>query len=198
MMERLRVDRAIVVEGRYDAAKLRALVDGVVIETGGFRIFSEKEKLSLLRRLATERGLVILTDSDGAGFVIRNFLRGAIPPEQVLHAYIPDIAGKERRKEKPSREGKLGVEGMSLAVLRDCLSRAGALAETVTEPRPDPVTKADLYAAGLSGCPGSEAARARFLALARLPARMTAGTMLEMINTLYSREEFEKMAEKCR
>ncbi|MBO5645798.1 MAG: DUF4093 domain-containing protein, partial [Clostridia bacterium] len=101
MMERLRVDRAIVVEGRYDAAKLRALVDGVVIETGGFRIFSEKEKLSLLRRLATERGLVILTDSDGAGFVIRNFLRGAIPPEQVLHAYIPDIAGKERRKDKP-------------------------------------------------------------------------------------------------
>ena len=198
MMERLRVDRAIVVEGRYDAAKLRALVDGVVIETGGFRIFSEKEKLALLRRLAAERGLVILTDSDGAGFVIRNFLRGAIPPEQVLHAYIPDIAGKERRKDKPSREGKLGVEGMSLEVLRDCLSRAGALAETVTEPRPDPVTKADLYAAGLSGCPGSEAARARFLSLAGLPARMTAGALLEMINTLYSREEFEKMAEKCR
>ena len=197
-MERLRVDRAIVVEGRYDAAKLRALVDGVVIETGGFRIFSEKEKLALLRRLAAERGLVILTDSDGAGFVIRNFLRGAIPQEQVLHAYIPDIAGKERRKDKPSREGKLGVEGMTLEVLRDCLSRAGALAETVTEPRPDPVTKADLYAVGLSGCPGSEAARAHFLALAGLPARMTAGALLEMINTLYTREEFEKMAEKCR
>ena len=137
-MERLRVDRAIVVEGRYDAAKLRALVDGVVIETGGFRIFSEKEKLALLRRLAAERGLVILTDSDGAGFVIRNFLRGAIPPEQVLHAYIPDIAGKERRKDKPSREGKLGVEGMSLEVLRDCLSRAGALAEPVPDSSPSP------------------------------------------------------------
>lgn len=197
-MERLRVDRAIVVEGRYDAAKLRALVDGVVIETGGFQIFSQKEKLALLRRLAAERGLIVLTDSDGAGFVIRNFLRGAIPPEQVLHAYIPDIPGKERRKDKPSREGKLGVEGMTPEVLRDCLTRAGAFAETVSAPRPDPVTKADLYAARLSGCPGSEAARARFLALAGLPARMTAGAMLEMINILYTRDEFEKLAEKCR
>lgn len=196
-MERLRVDRAIVVEGRYDAAKLRALVDGVVIETGGFRIFSQKERLALLRRLAAERGLVILTDSDGAGFVIRNFLRGAIPPEQVLHAYIPDVIGKERRKAHPSREGKLGVEGMSLEVLRDCLCRAGAVAQSVSAPRPDPVTKAELYALGLSGGPDSAAARARFLALAGLPARMSAGAMLEMINTLYTREQFLDLVARC-
>ena len=125
----LRIREAIVVEGRYDKNTLSQVVDGVILETSGFSIFQDSEKLNLLRRLAAQRGLIILTDSDGAGFVIRNFLKGAIPPEQVKHAYVPDIYGKERRKRAPGKEGKLGVEGMDPEVLRQALLRAGATVE---------------------------------------------------------------------
>ena len=140
----IKLRQAIVVEGRYDKNALCQLVDAPVIETHGFGVMKDRRLLGFLRQVAAARGLIILTDSDGAGFVIRNFLKGALPPEQVLHAYIPDVPGKERRKRAPGREGKLGVEGMPPEVLLEALRRAGAQAEDSLEP-PDPITKTDLW-----------------------------------------------------
>ena len=154
----LRIREAIVVEGRYDKNTLSQLVDTVILETSGFGIFKDGEKLALFRRLAEERGLIILTDPDGAGFVIRNFLKGSIPPDRVKHAYVPDILGKERRKRTPGKEGKLGVEGMRPAVLEEALRRAGAtfLDGSGADQAPRrPITKADLFTLGLSGGPGA-------------------------------------------
>ena len=186
-----RIKEVIVVEGRYDKNALKQVVDATVVETGGFGVFSDKERLALLRRLAAERGLILLTDSDGAGFVIRNFLKGAIPKSQLKQAYIPDIYGKERRKAAPGKEGKLGVEGMSPAVLLEALRRAGATFEDEAPPeRGEAITKADLYGLGLTGGPDSGAKRAQVLKALGLPERMTANAMLEAVNILYNREEF--------
>lgn len=150
------VKEVIVVEGRYDKNTLSQIFDAVIVETSGFGVFNDKEKLALLRRLAEARGLVVLTDSDGAGFVIRNFLKGAIDPALVKQAYIPDVAGKERRKASPSKEGKLGVEGMSAETLIDALRRAGAtLGDEAPTHRSGGITKATLYELGLSGRPDS-------------------------------------------
>ena len=185
------VREVIVVEGRYDKNALRQVVDATVVETGGFGVFRDGERLALLRRLAAERGLIVLTDSDGAGFVIRNFLRGAVPASQIKHAYIPDVPGKERRKAAPGKEGKLGVEGMPPEVLLRALERAGATFEdggpTVER---GGVTKADFYALGLSGGPDSGEKRAALLRALDLPERMTANALLEAVNILYSREAF--------
>lgn len=185
-----KIREVIVVEGRYDKNALKQTVDAVVVETRGFGVFNDKERLALLRRLAEERGLILLTDSDGAGFVIRNFLKGAIPKERLKQAYIPDVYGKERRKTAPGREGKLGVEGMPPEVLLQALERAGATfedGEAVGERQR--ITKADLYALGLSGGPDSGRKRAALLKKLGLPERMTANAMLEALNLLYSREE---------
>ena len=154
----LKIREAIVVEGRYDKNTLSQLVDTVILETSGFGIFKDRETLALLRRIGAKRGLILLTDSDGAGFVIRNYLKGTLPPEQVKHAYIPDRFGKEKRKRRPGKEGKLGVEGMSPTVLETALRRAGAtiLGEETTPSAPL-LTKADLFACGLSG--GREAGK---------------------------------------
>ncbi len=186
-----RVREVIVVEGRYDKNALKQVVDAAVVETGGFGVFKDREKLVLLRRLAAERGLILLTDSDGAGFVIRNFLKGAIPKSQIKQAYIPDVYGKERRKAAPGREGKLGVEGMRPQVLLAALERAGATFEDGDGPekRGAPITKADLYALGLTGRPDSGARRAALLKKLELPERMTANALLETLNLLYTREE---------
>ena len=157
----LRIREAIVVEGRYDKNTLSQMVDTVIVETSGFGIFKDKERLALLRRLAEKRGLIVLTDPDGAGFVIRSHLKGSIPPEQVKHAYVPDVYGKERRKRQGGKEGKLGVEGMRPEVLEAALRRAGAtfLDETgEAAPKRQAITKADLMALGLSGGPGAEGA----------------------------------------
>ena len=155
-----RVREVIVVEGRYDKNAVRQVVEATVVETRGFGVFNDRERLALLRRLAEERGLILLTDSDGAGFVIRNFLKGAIPKSQLKQAYIPDVYGKERRKAAPGREGKLGVEGMSPAVLLRALERAGATFEEETGPAEGPgVTKGDFYELGLTGAPDSAARR---------------------------------------
>ena len=153
----VRIREAIVVEGKYDQNTLRQIVDTAVIPTHGFGVMKDRELLAFLRTVAEKRGLIILTDSDGAGFVIRNFLKGALPKERVRHAYIPDMAGKERRKKAPGKEGKLGVEGMEPAVLLEALRRAGAtfLDEAAEAPAGTPITKADLYAWGLSGGPDS-------------------------------------------
>ncbi|MBR2716214.1 MAG: DUF4093 domain-containing protein [Oscillospiraceae bacterium] len=187
----IRIREAVVVEGRYDKAALAGVVDTVIIDVSGFGIFHDREKLDLLRRLAAARGLVILTDSDGGGFLIRNFLKGAIDPEAVKHAYIPDVYGRERRKRRPGREGKLGVEGMSGSVLLECLYRAGVTVEDgePAEGRPVPITKAELYAMGLTGKPDSAARRNRLKKALDLPERLSVNALLDVLNVLSSREE---------
>ncbi len=185
----LDVKQAIVVEGRYDAQKLRQIVDAPVFETSGFGVMNDKKLLSLLRRVAQKRGLIILTDPDGAGFVIRNYLRGALPPDRVLHAYVPDIYGKERRKLRPGKEGKLGVEGMDADTILRALQNAGVQASDSGKPR-EPITKYDLYACGLSGQGGSRAARRRLLQELDLPERMSANALLQALNVLFDRAEF--------
>ena len=187
----IRVREAIVVEGRYDANTLRQIVDAPVFETGGFGVFNDRERLKLLRLAAEKRGLIILTDSDGAGFVIRRYLSGAIDPGLVKHAYVPDVLGKERRKKGPSKEGKLGVEGMRPEIIVDALRRAGATIEGETSRRtPGGITKADLYAAGLSGRPDSAEKRRALLKQLGLPERMSANAMLRALELLYTRDEF--------
>lgn len=187
----LKIKEAIVVEGRYDKNALSQAVDAVIIETRGFGVFSDEETVTLLRRLADRQGLIILTDSDGAGFVIRNRLKGCLPPDKVKHAYIPDIAGKEKRKKSPSKEGTLGVEGMSPQVLIDVLRRAGATFGDGEEEIPSKlITKADLYALGLSGGQGSAKKRAELLRQLDLPAKLPANSLVDVLNALMSREEF--------
>ncbi len=190
----LRIREAIVVEGRYDKNTLSQVVDTVILATDGFGVFKNQELLALLRRLARERGLVVLTDSDGAGFVIRNYLKGAVDPGLVKHAYIPDVPGKERRKRAPGKEGKLGVEGMPPAVLEAALRRCGAtVLEEESPARGEPVTKADLMAWGLSGRPESAGRRAQLLRRLELPEHLSANALLEVLGALYRREELERL-----
>ena len=191
----LRIQEAIVVEGRYDKAALAGVADTLILETAGFGVFKDGERLAFLRRLAAKRGLIVLTDSDGAGFVIRNYLKGAIPREQVKHAYIPDVYGKERRKRAPGREGKLGVEGMSPQVLRQALLRAGATVldgDAPDRPQGD-LTPADLFALGLSGTPDAAARRAELLKRLDLPEHMSAKALLAALNALYTPEELDEL-----
>lgn len=180
------VKEVIVVEGRYDKNTLSQVFDAVIVETSGFGLFKDREKLALLRRLAEKRGLVVLTDSDGAGFVIRNYIKGAIDPALVKMAYIPDVPGKERRKSSPSKEGKLGVEGMSAEVLIAALRRAGATlgGETATH-RTGGITKATLYELGLSGRPDSAARRRELLKKLDLPEKLGANALLDVLNAIY-------------
>lgn len=190
----IRIREAIIVEGRYDKNTLAQIVDAPILETSGFGIFHDRQRLALLRRLAETRGIIVLTDSDGAGFVIRNYLRSAIDPSQVKHAYIPDVAGKERRKRTASKEGKLGVEGMRPDVLLEALRRAGATIEgEETVAAGARITKADLYAAGLTGGADSKAARQRLLAQLDLPEHLSTNALLEVLNALMTREEFQKL-----
>lgn len=187
-----KVREVIVVEGRYDKNTLCQTVDAAVFPVDGFAVFNDKEKLSLLRRLADERGLIVLTDSDGAGFVIRNYLKGALPKDKVKQAYIPDFYGKERRKRKAGKEGKLGVEGMRPEVLLAALERAGATFEGEEEaPAPvrEPLTKADLYELGLTGGPDSAQKRRALMRRLALPEHLSASAMLDALNLLYGKAE---------
>lgn len=185
----IKLKQAIVVEGRYDKNTLSQLVDAPIFETNGFGVMKDRELLDFLRRVAQTRGLIILTDSDGAGFVIRNFLKGALPKDKVLHAYIPDIYGKERRKTHAGKEGKLGVEGMTPEILLSALRNAGAQTEQTDAPT-ERITKTDLFLAGLSGGAGSAEKRARLQKELRLPAHLGANAFLDALNLLISREEF--------
>lgn len=190
-----RIQEAIVVEGRYDVNTVRQVVDTVVLESGGFRIFNNKDQLRLLRRIAQARGLIILTDSDGAGFVIRNYLKGALPADRVKQAYIPDVAGKERRKRHGSKEGKLGVEGMRPEIILEALRRAGATFEEqqqVPARREQPITKADFFAWGLSGQSDSASRRTALLRALDLPEHMSANALLAYINAVGTRAEVER------
>ena len=184
----VKIREVIVVEGRYDKNTLSQIVDATILETSGFGIMKDKAQLSLLRRAAKSRGLIVMTDSDGAGFVIRNFLKGTIDPQYVKHAYIPDVYGKEKRKAAPGREGKLGVEGMRPDVVLESLRRAGATIEGETIENSYGLTKLDLVELGLSG--GAESSKKRLLLLKRLnlPEHMSANAMLQALNLLYSRE----------
>ena len=193
-----KVREVIVVEGRYDKNALSQVVDATIVTLGGFAVFNDREKLAFLRRLAERRGLIVLTDSDGAGFVIRNYLKGALPRNKVKQAYIPDIYGKERRKRAPGKEGKLGVEGMKPAVLLEALRRAGATfedGETVAECREAPITKADLFTLGLTGGTDSAEKRRALLKRLDLPEHLTPNAMLEALNLLYGRAAFLALAE---
>ena len=193
------IKEVIVVEGRYDKNALAQVVDATIITLGGFSVFNDKEKLAFLRRLAEKQGgLIVLTDSDGAGFVIRNYLKGALPKELVKQAYIPDVAGKERRKRKAGKEGKLGVEGMKPEVLLESLRRAGAtfLDDGAQVQKGEPITKADLFTLGLSGGAGSAAKRQALLKALELPEHLTANGLLEALNVLFSLEELTDAVEE--
>ncbi len=186
----VKIKQAIVVEGRYDKNTLSQVVDATILETNGFGIMKDKEQLSVLRRVAKVKGLIVFTDSDGAGFVIRNFLKGAIEPQYLLHAYIPDVYGKERRKRTAGREGKLGVEGMSPEVIVRALQRAGATVVGEEEYTPaNKITKQDLMELGLSGSAGSAEKRKKLLKELELPEHMSSNAMLQVLNLLYNKEE---------
>ena len=185
-----KIREVVVVEGRYDKNTLSQVVDAVILETSGFGIFNDREKRKLLQTLAEKRGIIVLTDSDGAGFLIRNHIKGLIDPALVKHAYIPDVPGKERRKSKASREGMLGVEGMRPQVLLNALTRAGATFENETDsasnaPR---ITKADLYVLGLSGGAGSAQKRRELQRELELPERLSADALLDVLNALMDRD----------
>lgn len=187
------IREAIVVEGKYDKIRLESVVDTVIIPTDGFGLFRHEELLTLLRRLAETRGLLILTDSDSAGFVIRNHLIGTIPPEQIKHAYIPEIAGKERRKAAPSKEGLLGVEGVDGAILEQAIRRAGAT--ILGEEAPCETAGIDrmrLYEDGLIGGEGSAIRRKRLLTMWGLPDKLSTARLLEVINATMTAETYEK------
>lgn len=192
----VKIREAIVVEGRYDKNTLSQVVDAPIFQTDGFGIMKNGEMLAFLRKAAQKRGLIVLTDSDGAGFQIRNYLKSAIPAEQLKHAYIPDIAGKERRKDKPGKEGKLGVEGMTPETILTCLRRAGATFEGETAlSASDEITKSDLFDMGLSGTADSKRKRLLLLKKLDLPEHMSSNAMLSALNLLYSKEELYQILE---
>ena len=192
----LKIREAIVVEGRYDKNTLSQIVDAPILETSGFGIFKDKEQMSLLCRIAERRGLIVFTDSDGAGFVIRNHIKSAIPGKYLKHAYIPDVYGKEKRKSTPGKEGKLGVEGLSPEILLDSLRRAGATIEGENSPGNKGITKQDLMARGLSGGANASEKRLALLKKLGLPQRMSANAMLQALNLLCSLEELDAILEQ--
>ena len=192
----VKIREAIVVEGRYDRNTLAQIVDAPIFETAGFGIFKDRRQLALLRAVAEKRGLIVFTDSDGAGFVIRNHLKSAIPAAYLKHAYIPDVYGKEKRKAAPGKEGKLGVEGMRPDIILEALRRAGATVEGEAISAANAITKQDLVELGLSGGQGSSEKRARLLKALALPEHMSSNAMLQALNLLYTREELEAAMEK--
>ena len=191
----VKINEAIVVEGRYDKNTLSQIVDAPILETSGFGIFKDKKQMALLRRVAEKRGLIVFTDSDGAGFVIRNHIKSAIPGKYLKHAYIPDIYGKERRKAAPGKEGKMGVEGMTREVLLDALRKAGATIEGEEASCTNRITKRDLMELGLSGGPNSSTLRLKLLKKLALPERMSPNAMLQALNLLYTLEELTTLVE---
>lgn len=191
----VKIKEAIVVEGRYDKNTLSQTVDAPILETSGFGIFKDKQQMSLLRRVAESRGLIVFTDSDGAGFVIRNHIKSAIPGKYLKHAYIPDIPGKEKRKAAPGKEGKLGVEGMSREIIIESLRRAGATIEGEEAPQSRQITKQDLMSLGLSGGPDAGAKRLALLKKLNLPEHMSPNAMLQALNLLYSLEELNDIVD---
>ena len=193
MVNKMRLICPLVVEGKYDKIRLSNLVETPILVLDGFSVFNDREKVALLRRLASVRGLILLTDSDGAGFQIRNYLKGAIPASQLKHAYIPDVPGKERRKAAPGKEGKLGVEGMTPNVILESLRRAGATMESENTVAEGGITKQDLMELGLSGGTDSSIKRRILLKHLQLPEHMSSNAMLQALNLLLTKEELTAM-----
>ena len=191
----IRIREAIVVEGRYDKNVLSQIVDAPIFETSGFGIMNDRVQLELLRRVARQRGLIVFTDADGAGFVIRNYLRSAIPGEYLKHAYTPEIPGKERRKSTSGKAGILGVEGMRPEVLLDALRRAGAtfIGDDASAAPHSDLTKADLFALGLTGRPDSAQCRSVLLRHLELPEHLSTNALLDVLNALYTPQELEEL-----
>lgn len=188
----IKIKQAIVVEGKYDKIKLSSILDAVIIVTNGFRIYKDEEKLALIRYYAETTGIILLTDSDRAGFRIRNFIKGSVKNGRVYHVYAPDIYGKESRKEKASAEGKLGVEGISKKLLLDAFAKAGITASDA-EPNPDPITKADLFELGLSGCTHSSEMRRILQRHLGLPELLSASSLTEVLNTMMTKEKLTEL-----
>jgi ribonuclease M5 len=189
----IHLNEAVIVEGKYDKIKLSSLLDAVIIETGGFAIFSDSEKLALIRRMAQARGVIIMTDGDRAGFLIRSYLRGALPADRVRHVYIPDILGKEPRKAAPSKEGKLGVEGMPAQTLEALLRRAGVeVSDTVSARRR--ITKLDLYEDGFTGGKNSALRRRALLLSLGLPQRLSSNMLVEVLNAMMDYDAYRAAA----
>ena len=189
----VKIKEAILVEGRYDKNTLSQIVDAPIFETNGFGIFKDKQQMALLRQVAQRRGLIVFTDPDGAGFVIRNHIKAAIPGKFLKHAYVPDILGKERRKAAPGKEGKLGVEGMRPEIILEALRSAGATMDGESAAVRPSITKQDLMALGLSGGPDASAKRLALLKKLNLPEHMSANAMLSALNLLYSLDELEEI-----
>ena len=194
----IKIDRAVIVEGRYDKIKLSSILDAVIIETEGFGIFNNKEKQKLIRKLADTKGILILTDSDSAGFKIRSFIKGIVPAEKIKHAYIPDIFGKEKRKIEPSKEGKLGVEGIKKELIIEALQKAGVFCEETEEQNKREITKLDLYEDGLSGRTDSDALRKKLLLHLDLPERLTSNALVQILNTFLTYDEYKKAVEEIK
>ncbi len=197
----IKIQEAIVVEGIYDKTKLEQFIKGVIIITDGFRIFKDKENMLLLKKLAQTRGIVVLTDSDRAGFLIRNYIKECVPTKYVKHAYIPEVKGKERRKAKGGKEGLLGVEGVSEELIIDALKRAGCTMENhdgVKLSNAKPITKYDLYLDGLTGKSDSKDLRNRLKKELNLPSRLSTNSLLEVLNALLSYEEYKGLIENLR
>lgn len=188
----IHIAQAIVVEGKYDKIKLSSILDAVILVTNGFRIFRDPEKMALIQYYARTTGVIVLTDSDRAGFQIRNYLKGAVRDGKLYHVYIPDVYGKEHRKEKPSAEGKLGVEGIRKDVLLEAFAKAGVLTDEVPE-KADPITRYDLYELGLSGGADSKARRKALQKRLGLPDLLSAASLLEVLNTMMTRQELQQL-----
>lgn len=193
----IKIKEAVIVEGKYDIIKLSSIIDAPIIPTNGFRIFNDKERLSLIRQLAKARGILVMTDSDGAGFVIRNFLNGAVDKNSIKHCYIPQIQGKEKRKAAPSKEGTLGVEGLSEEIILSSLKKSGATILDSTGDNKDrqeeKITKADLYEIGLTGRENSKQLREKLLKHLQMPLYMTTNAILTALNCLYTKQELIKI-----
>lgn len=193
-MEKLKISRAIIVEGKYDKIKLSSIVDGVIIVTNGFRIYKDHDKAALIRYYAQNGGIAILTDSDTAGFRIRGHIKGIVPNGDIVNVYVPEIFGKEKRKTEPSKEGLLGVEGVPADIIREAFEKAGIIGEKVKE-RPL-MTKTDLYELGLSGRPDSSRLRQRVCEKLSLPPKLTANALLEAANTMLDKEKLAALVDE--
>lgn len=192
----IKLDKTIIVEGRYDKARLSTIFDADIIETGGFQIFSDPKLLGLIKRLAAAGGIIVATDSDKAGFTIRQYIASAVPPNQIIHVYIPDIYGKERRKTKPSAEGKLGVEGMENDMLLEVFKQAGALSSGSSNKSSKPITKLDLYELGISGGENSAEIRTSLKQLLSLPERLGTNALLGTLNKLMTYSQLQELMGK--
>ena len=190
----IKVKEAIIVEGKHDKIKLANFIDGLIITTDGFGIFKNKEKQLLIRHLAETRGILILTDSDGAGFVIRNFLKGSVSPDKIKNAYIPDIFGKEKRKSQPSKEGKLGVEGISEEILCRAIANSGVECELNNSSKSQKeLTKTDLFEYGLTGSPNASQNRDIIKKALHLPENLTSNALLDILNCTMTKNEFDNI-----